>query len=118
MIRCLVLLVLLLGVAPPAHAQASGGGVDCHAHFFPDPTYRSRPLGDGRYLYEVELVNRGQTAIRYTYSFALPGSTFPAEALHGYLLPRTSTEHALGTGDRNLGAAAIQAATTLRCFSL
>lgn len=116
MLHRLVLLALLLGPVPGALAQPGGAGVDCHAVFFPDAVWRSLALGDGRYLYQMELVNRGHAAIRYSYSFTLPGSTRPAEALNGYLTPGARVEHALGTGDRNLNAAALRADTRLRCF--
>lgn len=116
--RRLFLLVLLLGQVPGAQAQPDGAGVDCHAAFFPDAVWRSLALGDGRYLYQMELANRGHAAVRYSYSFILPGSTRPAEALNGYLTPGARVEHALGTGDRNLSPAALRAETRLRCFPL
>ncbi|MEI6161754.1 MAG: hypothetical protein WCP77_18110 [Roseococcus sp.] len=119
MIRCCILaLALLSGLPHQARAQIGGAERDCQAHGLTETRFTSRPLGDGRYLYQVDLANRGHTAIRYSYSFSMPGSTRPAEALNGYLTPGASIEHALGTGDRNLSAEAMRAETTLRCFSM
>ncbi|UPY37933.1 hypothetical protein [Sediminicoccus sp. KRV36] len=121
-------LALPLGLASAAGAQSpgqspgrdpAGQGSDCFAQIFADARFTSKPLGDGRFLYEVAIANRSPTAsVRYNYSFNLAGSTRPAEALHGYLTPGDSIEHALGTGDRNLSAQALRAATTMRCFPL
>jgi hypothetical protein len=107
-------LAALLAAAPAgAHAQALGQPrQDCG----PEARFESRPLGDGRYLYQFTLANPSRTAaLRYSYSFTLPGGTRPAEALNGYLPPGASTEHALGTGATALGAEALRGATTLRC---
>ena len=115
MIRCLLLATaLFLGLSPMARAD---GGEDCFARWFADARFTSRPLGDGRYLYQVTLNNHGGAgAGRYTYSFALPSEGRAAEALHGYLTPGASIDHALGSGNRNLNAQALRAATTMRCF--
>lgn len=110
-------LLLPLAFAPllatvPAAAQTFR---DCVA----EARFESRPLGDGRHLYQFSLVNPSRsTALRYSYSFTLPGTASPAEALNGYLPPGASTEHVLGTGASPLGAEALRAATTLRCAPL
>ena len=110
---------ILLGLSPVAQGQIGGAESDCLAQWFADARFGSRPLGDGRYLYQVEISNRSPTAsVRYNYSFALPGSTRPAEALNGYLTPGASTEHALGAGDRDISAEALRAATIMRCFPM
>lgn len=112
--RLLLATVLGLGLSPTARANT---GEDCFTHWFADARFSSRPLGDGRYLYEVDLTNHSRTgAVRYTYSFALPSEGRAAEALNGYLTRGASTEHALGSGDRNLSPQALRAATTMRCF--
>lgn len=115
--RLILMAALLLSLTPAGHAQSGGQGSDCFAQWFTDARFISRPMGDGRYLYQVEIANRSREAsVRYSYSFALPGSTRPADALNGYLSPGASMEHALGTGNSNLGAEALRAATTMRCF--
>lgn len=110
---------LLLGLSPDARAQLGGPESDCFAQWFADARFSSRPMGDGRYLYQVELANRSRSeSVRYSYSFSLPGSTRPAEALNGYLTPGATIEHALGTGGSNLSAEALRAGTTMRCFAM
>lgn len=121
--RFILITAMLLGLAPDAGAQSgahrAGHGSDCFATWFADARFSSRPMGDGQFLYQVELANPSPSAsLRYDYSFSLPGSTRPAEALNGYLTPRATTEHALGTGNRNLSPEALRAGTTMRCFSM
>jgi hypothetical protein len=118
MIRIFLLaLPLLLTTAPAAQAQLPGIERDCASLGLAPPRFASLALGDGTYIYRMELADRGRTGLRYSYSFTLPGSTRPAEALNGYLPPGGQIEHALGTSDRNLDARALQNATTLRCFA-
>lgn len=116
MIR-LSLLALILGLAPAAQAQLPGTERDCAALGLAPPRFASVAIGDGSFIYRVDLANRGGAEIRYSYSFTLPGSSRPAEALNGYLPPGSGIEHALGTSDRNLDAATLQSSTTLRCFA-
>ncbi|MBS7788986.1 hypothetical protein KTR66_03210 [Roseococcus sp. SDR] len=113
------LLLLALPMLLPAGALAQLPGVerDCAALGLAPPRFASVALGDGSYIYRMDLADHGRTGIRYSYSFTLPGSSRPAEALNGYLPPGGRIEHALGTSDRNLDARALQAATTLRCFA-
>jgi hypothetical protein len=121
MTRSLILSVTLplaftaaLGSAP-GQAQMGHPGQDCAG----EARFASRPLGDGRYLYQFTMANPSRnTGLRYNYSFTLPGGAGHAEALNGYLPPGGSTEHTLGSGGRDLGAEALRAATTLRCFPL
>ena len=119
MTRNLILaLALLLGLAPGVPAQPGGSGVDCFAEWFADARFVSRSMGDGQFLYQVELVNHRPQAVRYTYRFTLPVGDRPAEGLNGYLTAGGSIEHALGSGQRNLSAQALRSATTMRCFPL
>lgn len=116
MTRTLILAsALVLGLAPGARAQS---GVDCFAEWFADARFVSRSMGDGQYLYQVELTNRRPQSVRYTYRFTLAVGDRPAEGLNGYLTPGGSIEHALGSGGRNLSADALRAATVMRCFPL
>jgi hypothetical protein len=110
------MMILALALAPAlAWAQPGGPGRDCG----PEARFDSRPLGDGRYLYQFSMTNPNPAAgLRYQYSFSLSGGAGHAEALNGYLPPGGSIEHSLGTGGRNLGTEALRAATTLRCFPL
>ena len=105
----------MLGLGPGARAQS---GVDCFAEWFADARFVSRSMGDGQYLYQVELTNRRPQSVRYTYRFTLAVGDRPAEGLNGYLTPGGSIEHALGSGERNLSAHALRAATVMRCFPL
>jgi hypothetical protein len=115
MTRRLILATALWLTPALAWAQPGGPGRDCSG----EARFDSRPLGDGRYLYQFSIANPDRTrGLRYQYSFALPGGAGQAEALNGYLPPGGSIEHSLGTGGRNLGADALRAATTLRCFPL
>lgn len=117
--RFLLIGALLLALPVVAQTGASQGSNDCATEWFPDARFISRAMGDGRFLYQVELTNRSRNhGVRYTYSFAQPGTANPAEGLHGYLPPGASIEHALGTGGSNLGAEALRDATSLRCFRL
>ncbi len=117
--RLILMAALLLSLTPAGHAQPGGPESDCFDQWFADARFISRPMGDGRYLYQVEIANRSREAsVRYNYSFSLPGSARPAEALNGYLTPGAATEHALGTGASNLGAEALRAATRMRCFPM
>jgi hypothetical protein len=113
----LLALSLLLGLAPTVQAQLPGVERECSALGLAPPRFASVPLGDGSFIYRLDLANRSRTEIRYSYSFTLPGSGSPAAALNGYLPPGGRIEHALGTSDRNLDAGTLQAATTLRCFA-
>lgn len=118
MIRtCFLALPLLLGLTPAALAQPPGTERDCAALGLAAPRFASIPLGDGSFIYRLDLANPGREWVRYSYGFTLPGGARPAEALNGYLPPGGRIEHALGTSDRNLDARALQAATTLRCFA-
>ncbi len=119
MTRSLILAsALLLGLAPGLRAQPGGEGVDCFAEWFADARFVSRSMGGGQYLYQVELTNRRSQSVRYTYRFTLAVGDRPAEGLNGYLTPGGSIEHALGSGERNLSAQALRAATVMRCFPL
>lgn len=113
----LLALAVLLGLAPAVQAQLPGTERDCAALGLAAPRFASVAIGDGSFIYRMDLANQGRAEIRYSYGFNLPGGSRSAEALNGYLPPGSRIEHALGTSDRNLDAASLRAATTLRCFA-
>ncbi len=110
-------LALPLALVPAgAQAQMGGPGVDCRG--LAETHFTSRQMEGGRYLYQMTIANRSTGSLRYSYSFAAPGSRGTAEALNGYLTPGDSIEHALGSGTVNLTAESLRTGIRLRCFPL
>ncbi len=111
--------LFMAGPSAAALAQPAGafaGDTDCFAHWFTDAQFTSTAAGGGRFFYAVQVRNSNPDhAVRYSYSFALPGTARPAEALHGVLMAGTDARHGLGTGDRDLGSRELRAATVMRC---